>query len=135
MLQFYFLSIFLNALAGYILITGDSGHVLEFKGNFSLMDDTFKLVIGVLSAVTGLLKLLSPIEGDIPVIGDLIPAISGFLAGFVLIFEYYKNRSTIEESENSEKIDRVLVRNKRIIGIVSVTAAVLHFIFPKVLLL
>ena len=135
MLQFYFLSIFLNALSGYLLITGDSDRVLEFKGKFSFSDETFKLIIGVLSAVTGLLKLLSPIEGDIPVIGDLIPAICGFLTGFVFIFEYYRNRSTLDESENTDKIDRVLIRNKKIIGIAAVTVAVLHFLFPKVLLL
>ena len=135
MLQFYFLSIFLNALSGYMLITGDSDRTLEFKGKFSFSDETFKLIIGVLSAVTGLLKLLSPIEGDIPVIGDLIPAVSGFLTGFVFIFEYYRNRTTLDESENTEKIDRVLIRNKKIIGIAAVTVAVLHFLFPKVLLL
>lgn len=135
MLQFYFLSIILNALAGYILITGDVKGVLEFKSNFSLMDETFKLVVGILCAVTGLLKLLSPIEGDLPVIGDLFPAILGLLAGFILIFEYYKNRSSLEESENTEKIDRILISNRKIIGIAALVIAVLHFLFPKVLLL
>ena len=135
MLQFYFLAVFLNALTGYMLITGDSDNALEFKSNFSVMDETFRLIIGVLSVVTGLLKLLSPIEGDIPVIGDLIPAISCFLTGFILIFEFYKSRSTLDETENAEKINQVLVRNKKIVGIAAVAAAVLHFLFPKVLLL
>jgi len=135
MLQFYFLSIALNVLAGYILISGDENGVLEFKGSFSLKDETFKFVVGILSVVTGLLKILSPIEGDIPVVGDLIPAITGLVCGFILIFEYYRNRSSLDASEHTEKVDRILVSNKKIIGVAALIVAVLHFLFPKVLLL
>jgi len=135
MLQFYFLSICLNGLAGYILFSGDEGGGLEFKSGFSLKDETFRLVVGILSAITGLLKILSVVEGDIPVIGDLIPALAGFLTGFILIFEYYRNRTSMNNPEQSEKIDRILVGNKKIIGIVAMAAAVLHFLFPRVLLL
>ena len=135
MLQFYFLSIVLNALAGYFLLTGEGDRILELKGGFSLRDETLKLVLGILSVLTGLLKILSPIEGDLPVLGDLIPAAAGFITGFILIFEYYKNRSSVDNSEHTENIDRVLIGNKKIIGVVSIVAAVLHFLFPKVLLL
>jgi len=135
MLQFYFLSVLINALAGYILFTGNEKGVLEFKGNFSLKDETVKFVIGILSVVTGLLKLLSPIEGDIPIIGDLIPGVVGFLCGFALIFEYYKGRSSLDNSDRTERIDKILVSNKKFIGIAGIAAAILHFIFPKVLLL
>jgi len=135
MLQFYFLSVLLNALAGYILFTGDEKGVLEFKGNLSLKDETVKFVIGILTAVTGLLKLLSPVKGDVPVVGDLVPAIMGFLCGFSLIFEYYRNRSTVETTERAERIDRILVSNKKIIGIAGIVAAILHFIFADVMLL
>jgi len=135
MLQFYFLSIVLNSLSGYILILGDEDAGLELKSGFSLKDETFRLVVGILSAVTGLLKLLSAIRGDVPVIGDLIPALMGFLTGFILVFEYYRNRSSLEDSGQSEKIDRILVNNKKIIGIAALVAAALHFLFPGVLLL
>ena len=135
MLQFYFLSNVLNALAGYILITGNESGSLEFKGGFSLKDETLKLVVGILSALTGLLKILSPVEGNVPVIGDLIPALTGFLAGFILIFEYYRNRTSLDISEQTEKVDRLLVANKKIIGVAALIAAALHFLFPSVLLL
>jgi len=135
MLQFYFLSIALNALAGYILIAGDDVGVLELKSSFSLKDETLRLVVGILSVITGLLKILSPIEGDIPVVGDLIPALTGLLSGFILIFEYYRQRSTLEVTKHTDRIDRILVSNKRIIGVIAIIAAVLHFLFPKVLLL
>ena len=135
MLQFYFLSIVMNLLAGYLLFTGDAGAVLEFKSGFSLKDETVRLVVGILSALVGLMKLLSVVEGDVPVIGDLIPALAGFLSGFILIYEYYKNRSSLNVSEKTEKIDRILVSNRKIIGALAIIAAVLHFIFPRVLLL
>lgn len=139
MLQFYFLSIVLNALAGYFLLTGDDEGVLEFKGNFSLKDETFRFVLGILTGLTGLFKILSPIENEagniIYVFGDLVPAVVGILAGFILIFEYFKNRATLDATDNTEKIDRVLIANKKIIGICALAAAVLHFLFPRVLLL
>ena len=135
MLQFYFLSIVMNLLAGYLLFTGDAGAVLEFKSGFSLKDETVRLVVGILSALVGLMKLLSVVEGDVPVIGDLVPALAGFLSGFILIYEYYKNRSTMNVSEKTEKIDRILVGNRKIIGAIAIIAAILHFIFPRVLLL
>jgi hypothetical protein len=77
MVQLYFLSILLNGLSGYVL--GFSGNEPDTgMGNslrFSLNNSTFRLILGILTAVTGLLKLLSPIEGDVPVAGDLVPAI------------------------------------------------------------
>ena len=135
MLQFYFLSIVINAIVGYIHLTGDDEGVLELGGRFSLKDETSKLVLGILSVLTGLFKVLSPIEGDLPVLGDLLPAATGILGGFILIFEYYKNRSSLDDSEETEKIGHVLVVNKKIIGVVCLITAVLHFLFPKVLLL
>ena len=135
MMQFYLLSVVMNALAGYILITGDNGGVLEFRSGFSLKDEVFRLVVGILSVVTGILKLLSVVEGDVPVVGDLFPALTGLLSGFILIFSYYRSHTTIEVTEHAEKVDRILVANKKIIGVAALVAAVLHFLFPKVLLL
>ena len=138
MLQFYFLSIVLNALAGCLLFFGDEA-IPEFKNGFSLNNESFKFLLGIFTAITGLLKLLSPIEGDVPVVGDLAPAIVGLLCGFILIFEYYRNRSTIEDSngvsEQTEKIRVVLLGNRKIIGFAALIVAALHFIFPRLLLL
>ena len=133
MLQLYFLSVVLNALAGYILIAGDG--VLEFKSDFSLKNETTRLVVGILSAITGFMKILSVVEGDVPVIGDLVPAATGFLCGFILLVEYYRSRSSLETQDSKGKIDKILLTNKKIIGTAALIAAALHFLFPKVLLL
>ena len=130
MLQFYFLSIFLNLLAGYLLFFWDENGSSESKNNFSLQGDTFILVVGILSALTGLVKLFSPIGRAIPIIGDLIPAAVGLICGFVLLFGYYQRRTSIEDSEHTKKIEGLLAGNKKIIGAAAFVAAVLHFLFP-----
>ena len=136
MLQFYFLSIVLNALAGYILITGNEDDALKFRSGFSFKDETFRLVVGILSALMGILKILSAVEGDVPVVGDIVPALTAFLSGFILIFEYYRSRTSLEVSpDHTEKVDKLLVANKKIIGVAALIAAALHFLFPRVLLL
>jgi uncharacterized membrane-anchored protein len=130
MLQFYFLSVFLNVLAGYLLFFWDESGSSEGKSGFSLQGDTFILITGILSAITGLVKLFSPIGGSLPIIGDLIPAAAGLVCGFVLLFGYFQRRSSIDDSEHTKKIDGLLAGNKKIIGAVAFVAAVLHFLFP-----
>jgi hypothetical protein len=134
MIQIYFLSVFLNALTGYALITSEDQGALGIKGGFSLSDETVRLVLGILAMVTGLLKLLSPVEGDLPILGDLVPGILGLFAGFALVFEYYRSHTTVE-TEQTEKMDQLLSRNKKIIGFVAIVSGALHFLFPGILLL
>jgi len=137
MLQFYLLSVVLNAIAGYILFFGSPGGVLEWRCGVSVKDESFRYVVGILSVFTGLFKLLSSIAGDLPLIGDIVPAALGFLCGFILIFEYYGSRSAAEDLEHepdARKIDGFLVTNKKLIGAAAMIAAVLHFLFPTVLL-
>ena len=137
MLQFYLLSVVLNALAGYTLFFGnssaDSGGVMDFKCGFSIKNETFRLWIGILSAFTGVFKLLSAVQGDLRIIGDIVPAASGFLCGLILILEHYGSRPDSEESA-AGKPNGFLTANKKLIGAAAMIAAILHFLFPTVLL-
>jgi uncharacterized membrane-anchored protein len=139
MIQFYFLSILFNAVSGYVLgieqkEDSSLGGSLETGLRFSFRNDTFRLILGVLTMITGLLKLLSATQGDVQVIGDLVPAVVGFGAGFALLFEYYNNRSALN-SEKTEKLARFLDHNKKWIGFLALASAALHFLFPSVLFL
>jgi hypothetical protein len=134
MIQFYFLSIVFNAAAGFCLITPDEEGAIETGPLFSPRNETFRFILGILSAVTGLLKLLSSVQGDIPVLGDLLPALVGFITGFILLFEYYRSRTGIE-SEKFEGLERLLLKNKKWIGFLALVSAGLHFLFPTVLFL
>ena len=139
MLQFYFLSIVLNAFAGFTLVSKDDDDILGLKLSFK--SDNFKLWLGIVTAVVGVLKILSSVEGDVPVVGDLLPALAGILAGLALVVEHCQQASgdytsfTAEEDPEALKKFSLLTANKKIIGIAALIAAALHFLFPKVLLL
>ncbi|MDR0669811.1 MAG: hypothetical protein LBF95_06985 [Treponema sp.] len=136
MIQFYFLSILLNAAAGFVLFTNNGGggaSTVEAEIRFSLQNETFRLILGIAGAVTGLLKLLSPVQGDIPVVGDLVPAATGLVTGFILLFDYYHGRSFFEEGDS--RMTQIITVNRKWIGFAAMAAAIIHFIFPRVLLL
>ncbi|MDR3173354.1 MAG: hypothetical protein LBU19_03810 [Treponema sp.] len=136
MIQIYFLSILLNAGGGFILFSNGGmkeRSAIEDEIHFSLRNETFRMVLGMLCALIGLLKLLSPVQGDIPVVGDLVPAAAGLTAGFVLLFDYYHGRSFFEDGDG--KMKTIITVNRRWIGFAIMAAAFLHFIFPGVLLL
>jgi hypothetical protein len=130
MIQFYFLSVLLNAVAGLILVNEGGEGDRIFEGD---INDTFKLIIGVASLATGLLKLLSATEGDIPIVGDLVPALTGLISGFILCFDYYASNSTLDVQPNS--IAMFFMGSKKLFGLAAIAAALLHFLFPKVLFL
>ncbi|WP_296685394.1 hypothetical protein [Treponema sp. UBA3813] len=172
MLQFYFLSILLNIVAGLVFIYAGKGNgeetslVLSDSDDFNpetddlnfdaeasssekksskkenlknlaipfLGDKTLQLVVGILSALTGLMKLLSPIQYDVAVVGDLIPALAGLAAGAVLLLDWYQERSEVELSL-PETIQNIYTGGRKYLGIFCIIAAVLHFIFPLVLFL
>ena len=135
MLQFYFLSILCNAAAGFVLFSNDMDPVSDDPGfKVSLHNDAFRLVLGIVCCLTAVLKILSVVPGDVVVIGDIIPALAGILAGFILIFRYYRHHSDIE-SEKSEKLETFFESNRKWIGILAMASAALHFLFPSVMLL
>jgi len=133
MLPIYFLSIALNAVVGYILVFGkeesESGAL-----SLNLDSETTRLLVGVGAAVTGLLKILSPVAGNVPVVGDLVPALAGLGGGFILAFEFYRRRNTVH-SPAAERIEALITKNRKLAGFVCLGAAVLHLIFFPVLFL
>jgi hypothetical protein len=137
MIQIYFLSIFLNALTGYVLVIGgreeEPEPESESQFRFSLNNGTFRLILGVLTLITGLLKLFSPV-GNVPVAGDLLSALAGLAAGPVLVFDFYCSRSSLG-SERIERIKNLLLPGRKWIGFAVIAAAVLHFLFPAAPLL
>lgn len=137
MIQFYFLSILANILGGLALsadhysekIPGFSGIKQFFDGN-----PGFRITVGVVAFLAGFLKLLSVTKGDVPVVGDLLPSLSGLVIGSAMLFERYKEKTTVE-SGVIETADKILLKNKSIIGTVGVVVGALHFLLPGVLFL
>jgi len=141
MLQLYVLSILCNGLCGYVLFAGNEGETGE-KTQFSVNNPTFHLVLGILSAVTGLLKLLSPSVSEagkagVIIFGDLIPAAAGIVAGIILIFGLYRrdNASSAETTGSLDRLGKNLLRFRKLLGLVLFAAALVHFLFPAALFL
>ncbi len=163
MLQFYFLSVLLNVVTGLVLvyatdfsagqtskikidvdeddipleIEGESEEnekIKSFVSGMFLDDMTFRFVLGCLTGLAGLMKLLSTIQDDIPIVGDLIPAIAGVAGCFCLLLEYFKVKSSLNLSLPAV-IEDFFISGRKYIGVFCIIAGLLHFIFPRVLFL
>jgi len=141
MMQLYVLSIICNGLSGYVLFAGNESETGEKQG-FSINNPTFHLVLGILSAVTGILKLLSPSVSEpgktgVIIFGDLIPAAAGVIAGIMLIFGLYRhdNTSAPEVSGSLDRLGVNLLRFRKLLGLFLFAAALVHFLFPAALFL
>ena len=139
MLQFYFLSILVNLRVGAILVFSPVTQTTEENSSHSLThlifeNKTFQLILGILTVFISIMKLLSVVPSDIPVIGDLLPAIAGLLGGGALLLEYYLTNTTKEVTLHPT-VQKILIDNKKYIGYFCLAAALLHFLFPKVLFL
>lgn len=137
MYQLYFLSIIINLAVGIVLartlIAGKFpalGNFLETIGEAS----PFRLAGGIAAAAVGILKLLLVTAGDVLIIGDLVPALAGIIAGIILLSEYFREK-TIGLPAWLTHVADFLIAGKPVWGIAAVAAAVLHFFFNQALFL
>ena len=123
MLQFYFLSILTNAVTGCILFFTDENDNSRAGAFYQVLkNEKFSLVMGVVTFVTGFFKLLTVVPGDVPVVGDLIPAVCGLLGGFALLYYYYSSKS--EKGLTSPKfLQKIILEGKKYLGLVCMIAA------------
>lgn len=156
MMQVFFLSILFNVIAGLVLLKtkGDaaSKETLDdtkiedkskktkfldnvnktLSGNEFLGNKTFVLVIGILTLLTGVLKLFCVAKGGLLILGDLFPSIAGISAGFAILLNYYLSSSTTENNL-PRFLQVVFIDNIYWVGIAAIAVAFLHFIMPGVL--
>ena len=139
MVQFYLLSIVINGVTGFLLVFGDviDGDSTANGVKLFLSSWGFRLVLGILAVLTGILKFLSPIMNKMPILGDFLPALGGLVAGFILIFSFYRENSA-KSGENEGNLDRIgdmFLHYRKAIGIALLAIAALHFLFPTALFL
>jgi hypothetical protein len=134
MLQFYFLSIVANFLAGMTLsadwfssrIPGLPSLAPGFSGRRG------KMTIGLMALLVGFGTLFVPAEPPI-VLGDLFPSMTGMALGIALLFEVFRQDALfpVERGEKNHKGDRAPVGYRTALGILGIAAAVLHFFLPE----
>jgi hypothetical protein len=131
MMQFYFLTVFLNGLCGFSLVAaslkGKGPAVSALKTLVGLHG--YRLVVGILTALWGILSVANVTPYDTPVIGDLFPAVSGFLSGVSLVASVYR------DEVGTNLIDRLLVGPSVLYGVIAMVSSVLHLVLPYVIIL
>ena len=128
MVQFYFLSIFVNLIGGLLL----AGEILNKQ--FSKLDilqelfkaPTYLLSFSIVSAVTGIFKIISVYNGDVPVVGDIIPALVSILIAVYLFVSWQKSKEQ-EVNTALEKTDSLIEKYRNILGIAAIVVSLLHF--------
>jgi len=130
MIQLYLLSIVCNCLAGFVLFSGNDSNIDNTQ--IPINSPTFVLALGIMCSVTGVLKLLSPI--DLPIIGDLLPAAGSIIAGLILIFGIYRQNTSAKAGE-LDRLGVSLLAFRKPIGLVLFAVSILHFLFPRALFL
>lgn len=137
MLQFYFLSIFANMLAGLTLTSDYLAEkfkvFLPFKELFSKKN--VKTTIGIAAFVVGFLKLLIRSNpADVPVVGDLLPALAGLAMGAGLILGIIKERAKVS-AETVDNLEKTVMTYRVPLGIAGLVISALHFLLPGALFL
>ena len=136
MVQFYVLSILVN-LTGGLLLSGDALSKKISSLDFChkiLKSETYTLTIAIIAAIAGLFKIISVFEGDLYIIGDLLPAAASFTIAFYFFAKYLLDKKGVLDGHFGT-ISAFIENYKTPIGIACIIIAFLHFLFPGVVLL
>ncbi len=137
MVQFYFLAVCLNIIGGFIVAAPYFEEKMPFLGSVKqalVGKQSGRVIFILLLLFTGVFKILSVTKGDVPVVGDILPALSLFVLALTLTVEFFSEKSSVEGTM-IHKLEGVLVKNSQVIGVTAFIIGVLHFIFPGVLFL
>ncbi len=138
MLQFYFLSVTANFLAGTALSADWMSE--KFAGLApvlgALSARRARMIIGLAALLVGLGTLFVPADG-IMLFGDLFPSAVGVVVGIALLFEVIRQEALFSgvdttKDDGAGKAPRAW---RTALGAFAYAAAVLHFFLPERLIL
>ncbi|QXG43888.1 hypothetical protein [Borreliella burgdorferi] len=138
MIQIYFMSVSLNILGGIILafpiLIERISFFKIFEDFVNLINDNKKVksIFGLLFLITSALEIIKPYK--LPIIGNLIPAVSLFLIGFILFLKQ-KLPTEVQNNKKYGKFKSILESNQQVIGIISITIGIIHFLAAEIPLL
>ena len=137
MSQFYLLSVVSCVLTGLVLSGDYLGARVPALATFRawLESRGAALTLGLATAMIGFLKLFIRAPGDsVAVVGDLLPAIAGMAIGATLFFEALLRKPATPERP-VERYAKAVLTYRIPLGLVGVAVALLHFLFPRAVIL
>jgi hypothetical protein len=137
MSQFYLLSVVSCVLTGLVLSGDYLGARVPALATFRawLESRGAALTLGLATAIIGFLKLFIRAPGDsVAVVGDLLPAIAGMAIGATLFFEALLRKPATPERP-VERYAKAVLTYRIPLGLVGVAVALLHFLFPRAVIL
>jgi hypothetical protein len=94
-----------------------------------------KTTIGIAAFVVGFLKLLIRSNpADVPVVGDLLPALAGLAMGAGLILGIFRERTKVS-AETVDNLEKTVMTYRVPLGIAGLVISALHFLVPGALFL
>lgn len=150
MIQFYVLALAFMLYGAAVLLADEFGEkfkILVRIQEIHFINQTFTIVMIVLTGVIGLLKLIAPTSPGPVVVGDFLPAINLFGLALFFVFDLKRlkkenssadeldSEGILSDSDALNKVKSFYYKNKKILGYATVIVAVLHFLFPGAVLL
>lgn len=138
MFQVFFLTVLANLLAGMALTFSFIREKVPGLEHFAFIfeNEVFKIWLGVITFVTGLLSLFKFSQFDILIIGDLLPTATALTAGTILVIRYIMGKNTFDdESSIIHKIWSFGEKYGTIVGLLALVAGFLHLILPTAVIL
>ncbi|AAX17496.1 hypothetical protein [Borrelia turicatae] len=135
MLQIYFISVLLNILGGIVLAFPILGErfkcLIIFEEFINLINNNknVRSIFGTTFLIASIFEIIIPY--DLPIIGNLFPAISLFFIGFIL-FLSQKIPTSLQNNKEYGKFKSLIESNKKVIGILALIIGIIHFFAPRV---
>ncbi len=134
MLQIYFLSIAFLILSSLLLLLDYYREELSFLLRFRAFlreNKKTQYVYFVSGIVIAIMQLFFPVYPGPILLGDFIPAISAALNAFYFMIAFSEKNKERGLSFNGTKLEE----RKKLAGFISLSIAVLHFLFPSFVLI
>ena len=140
MFQLYLLTVLTTILAGSALASGFLSERFERFSDYTefMANPVYRVILGSVSILIGIINLFKTYEGDIAVLGELFPSIAGVVTGLILLAEFVNKRREDDEGTAAEiagKVGKFSGPYLTVIGISTVVIGVLHAILPRLPLL
>lgn len=141
MFQIYFLTVLTNILAGLTISSKFLSSKIEGFQPFSdkMENRIYRIVLGSVTLLSGLISLLNHSEVSIAILGNLIPAITAMTMGIILIIYYFFSNDDVENGKEENKfvhtVKELTEKYGNILGIAGIIAGLIHFLIPTALFL